>query len=507
MSSTSFKSMVYGYLNKITDETLYEKEPKDLPVVGLPNYLMDLLRIKKGIFIIEAHTGGGKSTFGKILYHLAKKRYIPYNVTYIDAAVMRREENISEDILIEKIKEAMIKPFEYDQKNKKYIMTTVNINYSDDAQKFEDLLSKVDEFGKEYLIIIDELEKVMSVELTSEAIAKWARDIRDYQNKTGKIPVKLLILLTKVLGFTVTLLKKIEDEGMDVKVITEYRNLRIDSSILENYLEELNSHFRVKGLAKNLVGEVIDEKSIKKFTALLTNLENGRYIFPLLRDAIADCIEKFLSGYSEKEKIQNFNELIKALNDTESKPIVISAENYVDKAIVAITNDRYYKISRNKKEAIKLWNEGVKGLSTLVASRIGNYNSQIISMELNHFIHQISPSSFLWLSLARVTRENTYEKTITKISKVLEQVTGKRKQAKKIVEVILLKPEKRPAAIVDPKTISGIEFRFKIHDLTNEEILALLGITGKFNLDEASSEIIIIELADTLAKMIRSSFQ
>jgi hypothetical protein len=73
--------------------------------------------------------------------------------------------------------------------------------------------------------------------------------------------------------------------------------------------------------------------------------------------------------------------------------------------------------------------------------------------------------------------------------------------------VILLKPEKRPAAIVDPKTIGGIEFRFKIHDLTNEEILALLGITGKFNLDEASSEIIINELAATLTKMITSSFQ
>jgi len=502
MNFTSFKSMVYGYLNKITDETLHEKEPKDMPVVGLPNYLMDSLRIKKGIFIIEAHTGGGKSTFGKILYHLAKKRSIPYNVTYIDAAVMRREENISTDILIEKIKEAVIKPFEYGQKNKKYIMTTVNTNYSDDAQKFEDLLSKVDESGKEYLIIIDELEKVMYEQAEVEPIAKWARNIRDYQNKTGKIPVKLLILLTKVLGFS-GLLEKIEQEGRDVKVFTEYRNLRIDNNILLDYLNNLNDHFKSKNLGKNLIGDVIDEKSIKKLIELLSNVENGRYIFPILHDAIADSIEKFLSSYSKE--IQDINGVIEALNDTANKPIIINAESYVDQAIVAVTNDRYYKISRNKKDAIKIWNEGVKELSTIVVNRIskigkiGSYTPQIISMELNHFIYQISSSSFLWLSLARVTRENTYEKTIKKISKVL---IGKGKQVKRTVNVILLKPERRPAALVDQKTIGGIEFRFKIHDLNNEEILALLGVTGKFNLDKSVSETIVNELANTLGRIL-----
>ena len=502
MNFTSFKSMVYGYLNKITDETLHEKEPKDMPVVGLPNYLMDSLRIKKGIFIIEAHTGGGKSTFGKILYHLAKKRSIPYNVTYIDAAVMRREENISTDILIEKIKEAVIKPFEYGQKNKKYIMTTVNTNYSDDAQKFEDLLSKVDESGKEYLIIIDELEKVMYEQAEVEPIAKWARNIRDYQNKTGKIPVKLLILLTKVLGFS-GLLEKIEQEGRDVKVFTEYRNLRIDNNILLDYLNNLNDHFKSKNLRKNLIGDVIDEKSIKKLIELLSNVENGRYIFPILHDAIADSIEKFLSSYSKE--IQDINGVIEALNDTANKPIIINAESYVDQAIVAVTNDRYYKISRNKKDAIKIWNEGVKELSTIVVNRIskigkiGSYTPQIISMELNHFIYQISSSSFLWLSLARVTRENTYEKTIKKISKVL---IGKGKQVKRTVNVILLKPERRPAALVDQKTIGGIEFRFKIHDLNNEEILALLGVTGKFNLDKSVSETIVNELANTLGRIL-----
>jgi hypothetical protein len=279
--------------------------------------------------------------------------------------------------------------------------------------------------------------------------------------------------------------------------------LKIDNNTLWDYLKALNIYFKSKGLnKKDLIGGVIDEKSVKKLTELLSNIENGRYIFPILRDAIADSIEKFLSGYSKE--IQSIDDVIKLLNDTENKPIVINAESYVDQAIVAITSDRYYKISRNKKEAIKIWNEGVKGLSTIVADKIGNYTPQTISMELNHFIYQISPSSFLWLSLARVTRVNTYEKTIKKISRVYEQA-GKGKQVKRIVDVLLLKPERRPAALVGQKTIGSVEFRFKIHDLDIEEVLALLGVTGKFNLDKSTSEIIVNELANTLTKTLIGS--
>jgi len=503
MISINLKSMVNDNLREITDETIRKKQPEDMPVVGLPKPLQDLLlTIDKGIFIIEAHTGGGKSTFGKMLYHLARKGSIPYDVTYIDATMMKREENASSDVfLIEKIEKVVVKPFE--NSNKDSVMTTATINYGEGDQKFEDILSKIDESNKKYLIIIDELEKAIDVALAGDRIAKWATAIRNYYNKTGKIPVKLIILLTKVLEYSGSMLDKIDKEGKDVKVFTEYRNLKIDNNTLWDYLKALNTYFKSKGLnKKDLIGGVIDEKSIKKLTELLSNIENGRYIFPILRDAIADSIEKFLSGYSKE--IQRIDDVIKLLNDTENKPIVINAESYVDQAIVAITSDRYYKISRNKKEAIKLWNEGVKGLSTIVADKIGNYTPQTISMELNHFIYQISPSSFLWLSLARVTRVNTYEKTIKKISRVYEQA-GKGKQVKRIVDVLLLKPERRPAALVGQKTIGGVEFRFKIHDLDIEEVLALLGVTGKFNLDKSTSEIIVNELANTLTKTLIGS--
>jgi ABC-type oligopeptide transport system ATPase subunit len=503
MTRENIKLVVDAYLRKITDETIRKKQSEDMPVVGLPKPLQDLLlSVDKGIFIFEAHTGGGKSTFGKMLYHLAKKGHIPYDVTYIDATMMKREENASsDDILIQKIEEVMVKPFE--NKDKDSVMTTATTNYGEGNQKFEDILRKIDESNKKYLIILDELDKAVDVLLVRERIAKWATAIRNYNNKIGKIPVRLLILLTKVLGFSESLLEKIEQEGRDVKAFTEYRNLRIDNNILLDYLNNLNDHFKSKNLRKNLIGDVIDEKSIKKLTELLSNIENGRYIFPILHDAIADSIEKFLSSYSKE--IQDINGVIEALNDTANKPIIINAESYVDQAIVAVTNDRYYKISKNKKDAIKIWSEGVKELSTIVVNRIskigkiGSYTPQIISMELNHFIYQTSSSSFLWLSLARVTRENTYEKTIKKISKVL---IGKGKQVKRIVNVLLLKPERRPAALVDQKTIGGIEFRFKIHDLNNEEILALLGVTGKFNLDKSVSETIVNELANTLVKIL-----
>ena len=508
--STNIGSMLISYLEEITDKALREVQPQYMPVVGLPSTLLNLLHIEKGMFIFEAYTGGGKTTFGRALFHMSRIGNIPFNVTYIDVAQLRRDESIEDSAtLMERIVDIMLKPKSFSTKG--YVMTTENKDFvGAERQPFEKSLNNI---RGRHVVVIDELEKTVESAIASKYIPSWALALRLHYNRTGEIPLKIIVLLSKVIPYTERLTTAIARLGRDVEVFVEARSLELDFAVLRDYLEKLNKHFKLRGLNKELIGELIDTKSCEDLAKLLANIENGRYIFPHLRRAIADSIVKLLSNVNLTISVNTINDVIKALNSVNAK-ISPNIKDYIGYEIIAIAKDRYYGIGYGRRDAIKCWSEGLEELCRKV-SEDPKYDPPFLSRELNYVICQVSPrislDTFLWLSLADVIREVAYDKVIGKVLKALgaprQPVRGaaRREGPRRVFKILLLARKQSYPFVIESRVIGGAEFKFKVYGLSKDEILALLGITKRyFYIDPEVSEYIIDDLARNIGALLRS---
>ena len=502
---SSVGRLLYHYLSEVTDVAVRDLNPTHMPVVGLSSRLMRLLSINKGMYILEAHTGGGKTTFGRMLYHMAKRGLLHSDVIYIDASEMRRYEGLpDEHALMKRLEDVMFRPKSYADKG--YVMTSSTRDYVEEVKSFDEALGRLE--GANVIVVVDELEKAAAQAITSQDfIPKWALSLRRHFNRTGRVPMKIILLLTKVLALRETLMNCIRREGEDVRVFTEVRDLGVSQEVLEDYLSRLNSHFKELGLRKDLVGDVVESKSLKRLASLLSNLKNGRYIFPTLFKSIADAVERYLEG--SNVSVSSISDLIAALNDANGKPIEIDVGGYVDEALMSVVNRRYYGIEASRREAIKGWSEGLRELCLRVAEEIGGKGYvQEISSELNCLIYQVSSNAFIWLSLAKSLDEGDYDRAIGKVSKVLAPLTAERgrressRGLRRSLYVLLLKPEGSPAFIVKSKVRENVEFKFEAHELTSDELIALLGMSGRYGVPKDVSDTIGSELARHLSKTI-----
>ncbi len=504
-------SLINNYLNEVTDRALRNPKIEYMPVVGLSSSLLNLIHVQKGMFIFEAHTGGGKTTFGRLLYHYARRGMIPYDVIYIDLSSMKRVENIDDLQLMRKIGEIMARPAEYSIKD--YVMSSTARNYIEGGDiRFEYILENVKDVP--LIVVLDELEKATELSTTSpqlDQLAGWAEAIRVYYNKTGTIPVKVIILSVMTAPIREALRRRIAMRGRDVEVFTEFRSLEIDYDTLTDYLNKLNEHFRLMGLNASLIGNVIDPRSLRELIDVLINLRNGRYIFPYLRRAIALSVERYLEGYQFPSNIDLVS-IINALNEVSNRGKAaekINVKELVSRPVIALTKDHYYGIEDTRSEAIRVWTISFGNLCRMLAKMLAGREAEErvseISREPNYMIQCIAQDTFIWLSLTRkAISRSSFEKAVSRIYKrVLEQevereVARRPRGVARSIQVLLLKPSGVPVDFITTMVRGSVEFRFKVHNLTKDELLSLLGVTARYDIDLDTSRIIVNELVTQL---------
>jgi hypothetical protein len=508
-------SLINSYLNEVTDRALRNPKIEYMPVVGLSSSLLNLIHVQKGMFVFEAHTGGGKTTFGRLLYHYAKRGIIPYNVIYLDLSSMRRVEDIVDpQLFMRKIEEIMARPAEYSTKN--YVMSSTARNYIEGGNiRFEYILENVKDAP--LIVVLDELEKAIEPSTIFPQLAGWAEAIRVYYNKTGTIPVKAIILSVMTAPISEALRRKIAERGRDVEVFTEFRSLEIDYDTLTDYLNKLNEHFRLMGLNASLIGDVIDPRSLRELIGVLINLRNGRYIFPYLRRAIALSVERYLEGYQFPSNI-DLASIINALNEVSNRGKAaekINVKELVSRPVIALTRDHYYGIEDTRREAIRVWTISLGNLCRILAKMLAGREAEErvseISHEPNYIIQYVARDTFIWLSLTRkAISRSSFEKAISRIyRRVLEQevereVARRPRGITRSIQVLLLKPSGVPVDFITTMIRGSVEFRFKVHNLTKDELLSLLGVTARYDIDLDTSRTIVDELVTQLKALLMS---
>jgi hypothetical protein len=517
MSSSLGKvyNLLNSYLNEVTDRALRNPKIEYMPVVGLSSSLLNLVHVQKGMFIFEAHTGGGKTTFGRLLYHYARRGIIPYDVIYIDISSMRRVENIVDpQLIMRKIEEIIARPAKYSTKD--YLMSSTARNYIEEGDiRFEYILENVKDAP--LIVVLDELEKAVELPTILPQLAGWAEAIRMYYNKTGMIPVKVIILSVMTAPIHESFRHEIAKRGKDVEVFTEFRSLEMDHDTLTDYLSKLNEHFRLMGLNVSLIGDVIDPRSLRELIDVLINLKNGRYIFPYLRKAIALSVERYLEGYQFLSTIDLVS-IINALNEISNRGKVaekINVKELVSKPVIALARDHYYGIEDTRREAIRVWTTSLENLCRILARMLAGREAEErvseVSHEPNYMIQRVAQDAFIWLSLTRkAISRSSFEKAISKIyRRVLEQevereVARRPRGVTRSIQVLLLKPSGVPVDFITTMIRGPVEFRFKVYNLTKDELLSLLGVTAKYDIDLDTSRTIVDELVTQLRALLMS---
>ncbi len=550
-------SQLYSYLTQklrsITDEALRKKEDKIKPVVGIEKGLRELiLMVDKGFFAIMAHTGGGKTTFALSIYHDAKQKIIPYDVIYVDMRSLMEElrKRRFQENPLSLIYDIIRHPGKY--KEYRGIYTTINrdLVVGRDGKTFDlEDLKQISSQGIRLLVFIDEMEKIM-MEIPSNIslLANMAKILRTYYTSSGLIPLKVIVMYPRVIEFDRQLKRAIEDLGYDVKVFTEFRQLKITGDIITSYIENLESYLKDCGLKKYLFNKGRKRKSSKKSNneedhiidkptiddlRKLSILENGRFIFPIVRDVIVKGMLYVIynAPLNQEDRNKFFSEIADLLskikgvdyivcNDLDKRLLsLINSSNrvfkkkitdFVHKELVSILEDKYYAVKSGVRESLYFWTDAIVNL---LREYLGFRNLSIISRNIGHIIIHLENDLFIWFALKKKLTSTDFEKTIYKISNSMgysipsyTSRISKRGNIQKKVNIIVLKPETTTGRFINRINKGSLVFEFKQVLLTKSEIISIMGLSSlsRAPIEQNISHVIASqELAPKIKEAIR----
>jgi hypothetical protein len=491
------ESIILHYLDKLTDEPLYEKAPNMRPIVGEFRDYMDLvINIKKANFVFEAHTGVGKTTFGLSLYHKARLNEIPYDVIFIRTSYIR--EIIGRDVkkLLKIIFDHSSEEFE---NGSRYIYTTTNLNiecnslyecidrYYSSRRSGEAL-----ERPRELIIILDELEQVYEWDITTKTLINWFSETRKYYDENGVVPIKLLILLPKVLKVR-ELKQNIESFNRMTYVFTEFRELKIDENILRDYLYKLRDN------VSPIFAKLLQDDGFKRLLKVLTALQSGRWIFPLLRKAMAKSICKAVNGQIQGD----VGQFLKTISTSITSLPTVSAEEILDKFVIGLTEGMLFRADY-RSHAIERWTAGFAKLSEKILGGRGERIQPIRIGYQDYILPDISRNVIIWFSLRKSIARDVMQETIGNILRRI-RVTGR-------IKTILLYPAFSSIVIERSLTLPssegerrqqrGITFEFKYRALSPEELAAIVSLGGVISLDITIAEKVVEEIIDDINALI-----
>jgi hypothetical protein len=486
-------------MEELTDKRIKESSPAAKPIVGVDRDLMDLiLHVAKGFYVIEAHTGAGKTTFGLTLYHMSRVNEIQERVTYINLRLLWDKAGVNdENRFIDELERIIAKPVSgRGRYGYEVVYTTVERDF--ESEGLRELLDELSGVRKRYIVVLDELERIRLGAVSIQRLIGWARTLREYYDIKNLIPLKVLLLVPKAIEYR-GYVDNIRRLGDHVWVFTEVRSLNVNTNILRDYLKALGEHFRSLGFSGSIVGDVIDERSLETLINYLVYLESGRYAFSILRKAIADCITKYLNG----KNIDNEKSLISELNNaltSRKPPVEVEVGKYTDPKVKSLIDGRFYGIDVSKREAINTW---VRGLGRVLEMQYQNIS--LISRELNFIIYQLNPTIFAWLTFKKPLTINDYKKAAKKIANIISGISGRgegrERRPPPLIKVLVLKPFTATGYYEPEMTYQGLRFQFIPKDLELQEIISMmvLGSTrATVGVDPNLAEIIARELASRL---------
>ena len=490
---------VRQYLENLTDPLLKEKEPPREPVVGEnAGLITDIIEIKKGGFIVVAHSGAGKTTFGLTLYHKARRREMGSDVLYVNLREV--QEKIGSNIinynnLVRFIFDHSIKEY---QEVQKHIYSTLQLRLG--CPDFIECLKK---FSTNYrdeklILILDELDRATKDTPTrTELIVNMFRDIRKFYDETNLVPVKLVILYPKIME--IQLIKEtLEMKSQATAVFTEFRELKITDEILYSYLDNLaNSVNKSFATIKTLPG-------FKRLIKVLATLQTGRYIFPKLQRAIA------ISLCSADPHIGDNPEMIGG--NTELKFVDIQPDDVIDKTVVGIATGRPFRAgeTRSRSTIIEMWTDGIREICSNTYERIFKRKGvgNITKIGYQDFLCG-SDDVYIWFSLKKKITYDDQDVIKDVIIKGLDL-----RQVPRNFMVIVLYPEYSTIRISSESKHStkiGKEqktkkeeftFTFRQKSLTAEELISIAVKGGLHGFDTEIANRIIEELVSDIEKLI-----
>ncbi|MCC6014358.1 MAG: hypothetical protein LM564_01475 [Desulfurococcaceae archaeon] len=494
------ESTIVYYLDRLTDGLLYEKAPDRRPIVGEFRDYMDLVvNVKKANFVFEAHTGVGKTTFGLSLYHKARLNEIPYDVIFIRIGYVK-------DIVGRDTKKLLKIIFDHGSEEfkngNKYIYTTTKLDIECNTL-YECIdryyLSKGGEkvLGKfrGLIIILDELERAYEWDVLTNALINWFSETRKYYDEKGVVPIKLLILLPKVLRVR-ELKHTIESLHPAVYVFTEFRELNIDEDVLYDYL------YKLRDGVSPLFAKLLQDDEFRRLLRVLNTLRSGRWIFPLLRKAIARSLCRAIG-----DEVQgNIEELLKTKYSSIASLPGISVEEILDRFIIGIAEGKLFR-AYSRSHAIKIWTAGFIKLSEKILGVSGERIQPMRRGYQDFILPDVSRNVIIWFSLRKsVTRDVIHEL----IGSILREI-GVQSRA---LKVVLLYPASSSAVIERRLTLTvsegeekrrqkEITFELRYRALSPEELAAIASLGGAISLDVSIAEKVAEEIVDDINALMR----
>jgi len=477
---------INDYLDHLTDGLLCEKSPPRRPIVGEPRHFINLVvNVRKANFVFEAHTGAGKTTFGLTLYHKAKLGEIPgYDVVVVRAGYIRDVISGDGGRLLKVI-------FDHDseehKRSSKYVYSTSTLNI--ECRSLYECIVEYSRGGKKLIVVLDELEQAYEWAQATETLVRWFSETRRFNDERGAVPLKLVVLLPKVLK-----VRELERTlGRNVAVFTEFRELKVDESILENYVLELGKHVSQAFLS------LLHYREFRRLLKVLGELQSGRWIFPYLRRAIAKSVCEAINNQLQGDVGQVLRSL--------SVPLpMVKVEEVLDRFIIGIAEGRPFRVY-SKSDAIRVWSQGFAELykrylgtgEILTPSRVG----------YRDFIANIGRSTLLWLTLRKNVDKSAALEVLSKRLMGLE-VPERR------LKVLVLYPSssstdaertlivEKPVAR-EPRRRVTIEVNLRYRALSPEELMAIATLGGFVGLDINIAERVVGELVDDIKHLAAST--
>jgi len=488
-------SLVRSYLEEQTDGLLKKKSPNKMPIVGESPLIKLIVDGNKANFIIEAHTGAGKTTLGLTLYHKALFGQLPgYRVVYINTRGLL--EALGRDNYEAKLLTAIFDHDSQEHKNsERYIYTSSHIIVK--CKSFEECLK---EYSSRYpnerlIVVLDELERVLDWKSIETLVKGWFVATRKFYDEYGKVWVKLVVPLPRVLGQLQSIMDTLKRESEAAYVFTESRSLDVDESILWNYVSKLNR------CLEGCLREFLTSKDFRRLIRTLSYLKSGRLAFPILWNVLSDAICYALKGSTQVqglEKIENVEEQVKRVECRDFPGI--NVDKYVDPVIVGIAEGKLFRGER--RQVINMWEGGFRYLCKELGYKLSPHK-----LGYQDFICYIDNTA-VWMTLKKEIKVDDLREIGGYVYKILRGTTN--------LKVLALVPtftrgssDKRVAIEAESKergrrmpTSVTITFDYRI--LTVEELLAIAHMGYKnLNLDTHITDSIIRELMEDIRTQIR----
>jgi len=502
-------SLIKHYLEEQTDGLLRRKDSKNMPIVGESPLIKFITNVNKANFIVEAHTGAGKTTLGLTLYHKARFGQLQeYDVIYVNSRgvlEILRKDNYENKLLNVIFNHTSEKYKELEKENYIYSTISLDIFCNNIEQCLQEYSSKYP--NKKLIIVLDELERVLDWRSIENLINNWFVSTRKFYDKYGKVQVKVVVMLPKILESLRTIRQSLQNTSEAALLFTEFREVSVDEDVLLDYVYRLGK--RIGGCLEQLPSL----KGFRHLIKILGHLRSGRLSVPPLWNAISFALCQALKEVMipETSNVSNWEELSQEIEkhireDCKELPD-INADMFVDPIIVGITEGKPFR-GKDRSQTIEMWERGFRS----ICEKLG-YSLKPYKFGYQDFLCRAG-NVVIWMTLKKDIKIDDLRKIGSYIYKELGRVEAERGTVR--FKVLALVPEFTQGSSEREITIEGVEhdkkkpkkiainilFNYRI--LTIEELLAIAHMGYKsLSVDTNISNSIIEELIIDIGNQLR----